>query len=352
MTRASLRTIGAAVVLLAGTAVGTGGVASQGFASVDPVAGSTAGSAAEVPPVDDADPAAVPTASPTTPAAAPLKIMALGDSITYGVGSRTSSSYRVDLGKRLGAAGMKVDFVGSQTSGAGSVDLENEGHPGWVISQLRQQIDGWMFHHTPDAVLLMIGTNDMARNIDVETAPIRLSNLVARIRTANPAAHVFVAKIVGTKHDPWQQRIDDYNAQIPEILAAQGGHVHLVDQSTVDGLDLRDTLHPDDVGYAKMSYNWFRAMEKVYNTTGTPWPQGTNPYQADEAYHCALVRGVGRNSTDCRWWSLRSVTSTVDGRAVTVKRWQTQRTVTETYRAWVKGRYVTKTRSTRKWCNS
>lgn len=350
MTRAPLRTIGAAAILLAGTVVGAGGLAAQGFASADPIVGISAGSPADVRPAADTQPTDAPT-----PPAAPLRIMALGDSITYGVGSKTSSSYRVDLRKRLQSAGMQVDFVGSRASGAGGVDLENEGHPGWVISELRQQIDGWMFAHTPDAVLLMAGTNDIARGLDLETAPNRLSNLIARIRTGNPATHVFVAKIVGTKFDAWQKRVDAFNAKIPAIVAAQGDRVHLVDQSTVDGLDLRDTLHPDDVGYAKMSYNWFRAMEKVYNTTGTPWPEGVNPYKAAQAYHCALVRPVVRSvkaATDCRWWSLRSVTSTVNGSPVTVRRWQTQRTVAETYRAWVKGKYVMRTRVARKWSNT
>jgi lysophospholipase L1-like esterase len=279
-------------------------------------------------------------------APAPLKVMALGDSITFGAGSRTMSSYRVDLRNRLTAGGLDVDFVGSQASGVGP-DLENEGHSGWVIGQLSQQIDGWLATSAPDAVLLMAGTNDTARGLALPTAPNRLAALINRIRTARPAAHVFVATIVGMRAAAGQRNADAFNARIPAIVASMGNHVHLVDQRSIDGRDLRDNLHPDDVGFAKMSYNWFRGLEKVYNTTGTPWKTAANPYTATEAYHCILTY-PGR-VTVCRWWHLRSVRATVNGRKVTVKRWQTRRFVTETYRVRSGGHLVTKTRRVPVW---
>jgi lysophospholipase L1-like esterase len=342
MTRTRVRAIGAVVVVLASAVTGAGGLSARGFAAVDQPAGCPTSTSVQSP---------VPDAEPTP--AAPLKIMALGDSITYGVGSRTSSSYRVDLRTRLQAVGMDVDFVGSQTSGAGGVDLENEGHRGWTIEQISEQIDEWQSTYTPDVVLLMIGTNDTARSVGLATAPNRLSALITRICTANPAAQVFVAKIVGMKNGAGQKNVNAFNAKIPAIVAAHGSRVHLVDQSTVDGLDLRDNLHPDDVGFAKMSYNWFRGLEKVYNTTGTRWLTGANPYEATKAYHCTLIRrvvnGLPESVTACRWWSLRSVTAIANGRPVSVKRWQTQRTTAQTYRVWVKGKYVTKTRRVLKW---
>jgi lysophospholipase L1-like esterase len=260
---------------------------------------------------------ASPARAADTPA--PLRIMPLGDSITFGVGSRTMSSYRVDLRNRLQAAGMDVDFVGSQSSGAGGTDLDNEGHSGFVIDQLHQQVNGWLSTYAPDAVLLMAGTNDTARSLDLAGAPKRLAALITRIRAARPAAHIFVARIVGMRDAAGQRNADAFNARIPAVVAAQGSRVHLVDQSSVDGRDLRDNLHPDDVGFAKMSYNWYRALQKVYATGGTPWPAGTNPYTATEAYHCVLTY-PGR-ITVCRWWHLRTVSATV-------KRWQTRRFIT------------------------
>src|SRR4051794_8266874 len=136
-------------------------------------------------------------------AAAPVRIMALGDSITYGLGSQTRSSYRVDLQQRLALAGLAVDFVGSRQSGAG-VDLDNEGHGGWTIRQIAARVDGWLATYQPDVVLLHIGTNDLAFDDDVAHAPERLSALVDRIRAARPSAEIFVQKIVGSRK-PWLQ---------------------------------------------------------------------------------------------------------------------------------------------------
>src|SRR5689334_12599304 len=70
----------------------------------------------------DAGPAAEPA-----PTAAPLRIMPLGDSITYGVGSSALDSYRGALFWRLADAGVAVDYVGSMRSG-NSPDPDNEGH--------------------------------------------------------------------------------------------------------------------------------------------------------------------------------------------------------------------------------
>src|SRR5256885_14756200 len=94
----------------------------------------------------------------TTPAHAavgtrPVRVMPLGDSITFGVGSSTGSSYRAALWDRLvGQAGYAVDYVGSQRSGA-LPDTDNEGHSGWRIDQIASNVDGWLATYQPDVVL-------------------------------------------------------------------------------------------------------------------------------------------------------------------------------------------------------
>src|SRR4051794_30404103 len=106
-------------------------------------------------------PAAVdqaPTQAPADdlPTQQSTKIMPLGDSITYGVGTPGLDSYRTDLYRRLTNAGLNVDFVGSQTSGTGT-DRNNEGHPGWTITQISANIDRWLDAYEPDVILLHIG---------------------------------------------------------------------------------------------------------------------------------------------------------------------------------------------------
>jgi lysophospholipase L1-like esterase len=272
---------------------------------------------------------------------APLRVMPLGDSITYGSGSETTNSYRVDLYGRLTAAGLAVDFVGSVRSGPASAgaDLDNEGHPGWRIGQIAEQVDGWLATYQPDVVLLHIGTNDMRSAERAAGATGRLSALIDQIAVARPAAHIFVSRIIGARDGDDlgadQRRINAYNATVPGVVAGKGPLVHLVDQRMVDETDLLDHLHPNDHGFAKMSYQWYRALQPVLNDTGQAWPAGENPFAVTRKY---LRRQHADGSVDGRWWHRRPVTVRQDGVERQGMQWQTQRTVTESYPVWVPGR--------------
>jgi subtilisin family serine protease/lysophospholipase L1-like esterase len=192
-----------------------------------------------------------------------VTVMPLGDSITWGQGSSTDSGYRGPLWLRLSnEAGYTPDFVGSQLSGTIG-DPNHEGHKGWTINQIRSYITGWLGTYQPDVVLLHIGTNDMAKNIDPAGAPDRLSALIDEILAARPNAYVLVAKITPSTEPTIQSRIDTYNAAIPAIVAAKGSHVRLVDMTNVTTADLDDTLHPNDTGYAKMSDRWYPVLTGV-----------------------------------------------------------------------------------------
>jgi lysophospholipase L1-like esterase len=260
--------------------------------------------------------------APATPP--PLRIMPLGDSITMGIGSATTSSYRIDLQNRLRGAGLGVDFVGSQGNGApASADLDNEGHSGWTIARIAAKADEWLATYRPDAILLQIGTNDLRTAHGAIGATGRLSALIDQLMTAAPAADIFVARITGTRSAAaadQQRRTDAYNAKVPGIVASKGARVHVVDQSTVRGIDIRDGLHPNDFGYAKMSWNWYRALAGVY---GRSWPAGGNPYLATRGNFCHLVDsdpGPGwAPYFDCRWYYRNLVAG--------VWTWQTKRKV-------------------------
>lgn len=116
-------------------------------------------------------PAPSPTSAPTSKIY--LKIMPLGDSITFGWPDSAYGGYRHLLGTLLVNDGYGVDFVGSQQSGNGAVsDPDNEGHPGWTISRIRKGIDsnGWLETYQPGLILLHIGTNDLLEG-DAASAP-------------------------------------------------------------------------------------------------------------------------------------------------------------------------------------
>jgi lysophospholipase L1-like esterase len=192
--------------------------------------------------------------------------MPLGDSITFGVGSSTGSSYRLDLYQRLvRQAGYTIDFVGSQRSGS-LPDTDNEGHSGWRIDQIASNVDGWLATYQPNVVLLHIGTNDMNQDYQVSTAPDRLSALIDKITADVPAANVLVASLIPANDATIQARINTFNATVPGIVAAKqqaGKHVRYVDMTSLTIADLADTLHPNDSGYAKMSTLFYAGAVQV-----------------------------------------------------------------------------------------
>jgi hypothetical protein len=66
---------------------------------------------------------------------APFRIMSLGASVTFGVGSTTGDSYRKDLEDLLVANGNTVSYVGTKKNG-NFTDNAVEATPGFVISQI------------------------------------------------------------------------------------------------------------------------------------------------------------------------------------------------------------------------
>ncbi|MET3422158.1 lysophospholipase L1-like esterase [Actinoplanes tereljensis] len=231
-------------------------------------------------------PAPSEAARPDADAARPLRVMPLGDSITFGVGSPSYDGYRTALRRWLAADGVQVDYVGSMRSGTGP-DRDNEGHKGWTVAQLAEQVDGWLAIYRPDVILLHIGTNDMVRR--VPDAAGQLDRLLDRIAADAPQAEVFVARIVGIADDrevgSRVRRTAAYNDAVTEIVASKGVRFHLVDQSDVRGADMWNREHPNDFGYHKMAWNWYRAMRPAGREAAD------DPYRVREAVRCSAKLG-------------------------------------------------------------
>jgi hypothetical protein len=71
-------------------------------------------------------------------------------------------------------------MVGSQKGGNFS-HPDNEGYPGFILSQVEEKALAAMPIYKPTVVTLLAGTNDMIRNIDVAAAPDRLSKIVGDV---------------------------------------------------------------------------------------------------------------------------------------------------------------------------
>ncbi|KAL8882685.1 MAG: hypothetical protein Q9198_000355 [Flavoplaca austrocitrina] len=154
-----------------------------------------------------------------------LRILPLGDSITYGYqptdDGNQNNGYRLQLLKDL--AGSNVKFVGSVRSGTMS-DSRNEGHSGATIKQTEGFAD-LSLNQRPNVILIHIGTNDLNEDPPkdpYEAAPERLDSLLSKIIDACPDATILVAPIIRIKDFTSDARVQAYNVRIPALVS---GHI-------------------------------------------------------------------------------------------------------------------------------
>ncbi|KAF6746683.1 lipolytic enzyme [Ephemerocybe angulata] len=227
--------------------------------------GTTTNTPSPTPPITTTT-ATSPTASTQ---AAPIIVLPLGDSITWGIGSSDGNSYRKELKEELLKDSVTIDYIGTLKNG-NMEDNDNQGHSGATIIQisgyaetaLKQQPEvGQVFNSYTDrcwvnnialhckVVTLMAGTNDIGQNQDLANAPTRLTTLVDKILTASPNATVLVASA----------NVDSYNARLEAAIKAKisaGQHVVWVSMSALTNSDLSDGIHPGAGGYIKMGAAW------------------------------------------------------------------------------------------------
>ena len=111
--------------------------------------------------------------------AAPIKIMPIGDSITYGQGWDPQGGYRAVLREKLVTAGYDVDYVGTQSGNPGTLaqsgDIQHEGHPGWTVERVTSALPEWFAKvDAPHVILLKIGTNNCNNNHDTVMTQLRV----------------------------------------------------------------------------------------------------------------------------------------------------------------------------------
>ena len=100
---------------------------------------------------------------------APLTILALGDSLTEGLGVDNDANYPAQLEARLKEMGYKdVKVINSGLSGETSTGLVN-------------RLD-WVLQTKPDITILTIGANDAIRGIDVATVEANIRTAIKRLQ--------------------------------------------------------------------------------------------------------------------------------------------------------------------------
>ena len=238
----------------------------------------------------------------------PLRVMPLGDSITYGVNQDLASSdlrlsYRATLSQELTEYLGRVVFVGSEVTASTTLSetrlLRHAGFPGYVVTDLWNEaghpgvddlIDGLCDKYAPDVVLLMLSTNDLTRMVKAgTTSDADLADQITRykafIDTIN-ATMDYRGTILCSSLTPRGDKVNSttmlplvnaYNLLLEEMvydLAKDGTKIVFNDNfSAVNALGAEglcsDTLHLSLAGSEALAAQYLSTFKKVYTQQAT-----------------------------------------------------------------------------------
>lgn len=180
----------------------------------------------------------VPTSAPATPlpAAAPILIVAMGDSLTEGMGVAPEDAYPAQLERRLLADGYNVSVV-------------NAGISGETTSGALSRVN-WVLGLEPDIVILATGGNDGLRGIDPELTAANMDQLVATFQDAGVTVLLAGMEMVENMGEEYTTA---FRSIYPAVSAAH--EVPLIPfllqgVATDPALNQPDFIHPNADGYA------------------------------------------------------------------------------------------------------
>jgi lysophospholipase L1-like esterase len=236
----------------------------------------------------------------STHAAAPLRIMPMGDSLTFGLG--VAGGYRERLEFLLKSSGQPFSFVGKvNTTDKGETSLLDkhcEGYSGFVINQgqpggsgvgkgsgfgygglydvlvAKRSLDA---PDSVDVVLLLIGTNDVSFNAasTPTSAPERLKGLIQFIQQKQPKARIFVSSLLPIRAKPSRKTegVTAFNTALrlpatgiitlPRVTLVDLYAAFLLPDGSVNAAYYppNDAIHPSKAGYDRMADTWFAALK-------------------------------------------------------------------------------------------
>ena len=162
------------------------------------------------------------------------------------------------------------DDMGGSFAG---VKVANRGISGDTTRGVLIRLDDDVLSLHPDAVIILIGTNDLEEGADPETIAANLKLILAKLEAANPKMPIVLCQVFPSS--PTKKRPADKIKQINKLYAAaiKGDvHVTLVETwlvfANTDGdakiEEFPDLLHPNKIGYDK----WAAALHPILATLG------------------------------------------------------------------------------------
>ena len=194
----------------------------------------------------------------STPPQAPPKekyegtIVAVGDSLTEGLGVEEENAYPAVLEKKLQDQGYRYRVINAGISGETSSG---------TLSRIK-----WILTLKPDIVILVIGANDGFRGIEPALIESNIRRIIQALKDSGVVVVLGGMKIV---QNLGQDYINAFAAVYPEVAASEGViyiPFFLAGVAADPGLNQSDGIHPTAEGYRKVVDNIFpyvkRAIDK------------------------------------------------------------------------------------------
>ena len=212
----------------------------------------------------------------------PVRIMAVGDSITQG-GKRDKQeyTYRLPLQKLLHKNKIDYDFIGSRQRGlhedaewpdvANGVpfDPDHEGYYGNKTKDVcRKVMEAFPSYETiPDIVLIHLGTNDQKHGDYEINVGEPLENFISFIRKQNPRVVILLGHLnfnggkpamsIRTVVEDLANKMNTRKSPVQTVHH----YINWIENPDRVYTDTFDWAHPNLKGQEKMALKWFEAMK-------------------------------------------------------------------------------------------
>ncbi len=183
-------------------------------------------------------------------------IVAVGDSLTAGLGVEQQDSYPAQLQRRLEAQGLHYRVINSGVSGETSSG---------TLSRLN-----WILSLNPDIVILETGANDGLRGVDPDLTRKNILAMVAGLQKKKIVTILAGMRMVRNLGIGYTGAFDRLYPDIARETGVIFMPFFLEGVATVPGLNTADGIHPNRQGYALITTNLFPYVAqaiKIYKSS-------------------------------------------------------------------------------------
>jgi len=178
-------------------------------------------------------------------------IVAIGNSLTAGLGLPESEAYPAVLQERLRQAGYDVDVI-------------NAGNSGETSRSCLGRIE-WLLTLNPDIVLLCTGANDGLRGLSAEQLEENLQAIVEKLLAADVKVLFFEMKMVRNLGPDYTAAFETVYPRVADRYPITYVPFFLEGVAGNPALNQDDGIHPNADGYQKAVDNIYPTVIEVIN---------------------------------------------------------------------------------------